>query len=758
MLTKFNKFSVNDQVPEFPSENLEEISTSNSKGLNIKPIIRTLMRKAWLVVGLTTIGTSAALVWSSQEPSLYAGNFYLLVEPITPFSKMTDPTTIARTDGVPREDLFQLDYPTNLAFLQSPGMTLKLAKDVNQKKPTKTVPAIWQNLRDNLTIERVGGKSRSNATKIFAVTYKGEDPQEVQEVLQVAANTFLKYSAEDRETSLKAGVKFIDAQLPAIQQKLNTLQSEQEKLRQQYDLIDPLTKGQDVLNQVTASQQQILEVENQLKTQQILYQALRRQLNFTPQEALAAASLSQDSTRLALINQLQQIESQIAIESSRFTFNSPTLQNLQEQKENILKLLNEKTQQIINKNSIILTANSNVLNYQDPTRLQLINQLVEANNQIQQLQVTYQSLQQSKAQWEQQAKQYPQVIRRYQQLDREIALTSQVLDQFLTQRETLKLESSQELPWQLISPPQIPLDKDGKPVAQPPDTKKIILAGVMGGLLLGAGLAILWEKQRKFFYSAEDIKETFPVPVVGNIPWDERSQISFNPANPLETEPQIESTPQSVFSLHERGILFLKGFDSLYSELSITYNSPPLHSLAVSSVQAQDGQSTVALYLASSAAAAGKRVLLVDTNLANPQLHSWFNLPNYKGLSELLTDDELASYDVIQRSQEVENLFVLPAGCAQSYSAKLLWLPRMQTLMREFKVRYDLIIYDAPHFYETNDIGFLGTHTDGILMVVGVGKTPQSLVKQAMDEINKLHLPILGLVANHPSPPPLGWF
>lgn len=760
MVTKFNKFSVSDQFQEFPSEDQEEISSSSARGLNLKPLIRTLIRKAWLIVGLTTLGTSGALVWSFQDPATYQGNFYLLVEPISPFSKMTDPTTIVRSsNGVPNEQLFALDYPTNLAFLQSPGMTFKLAKGIHEQKPAKSIPAIWLDLRENLKVERLGNTS-STATKIFAVTYKGEDPEEVKTVLQSASDTFLKYSAEDRETSLKAGVKFIDQQLPEIQQRLKKLQSQQEMLRRQYDLIDPTTKGQDVLTQVGSLTQQLLQVEDQLKTQQSLYENLRRQLNFSPDEALAASSLSQDPTRVALLNQLQQIDSQIAIESSRFTSENPTVQVLEQQKKNLLKLLNEKTEEIIAKNSIALPGNSKVLNYQDPTRLQLINQLVAANNQIQQLQVQYNSLQQYKTQSEKQSKLYPGIIRQYQELDRQIALTTDILNRLLTQRESLKVESAQELPWQLISPPQIPLDKDGKPISEPPDRKKKLLAGIMGGLILGVGIALLWENE-KYFYNAEDLKDVVSFPVVGNIPWDSKLETSLygtqaSPTNSSEFDPALETPP--IFSIHERGLLFLNAFDFLYSELSFIYNSPALHSLVVSSVQAQDGQSTVALYLAKAAAATGKKVLLVDSNLANPQLHLWLNLPNYKGLSDLLVDDELASYDVIESSKEVENLYLLSAGCAESPSTKLLWFPRMRSLMREFKVRYDLIIYDAPHFYESTDIGFLGAQTDGILMVAGIGKTSSSIFKQAMSEIEKLRLPVLGIVANHPSPPPSGMF
>lgn len=755
MLLKANKLSVNDKLQELSSDELEELNDKSQGGLKLRPYLRVLRRKAWLVALLSLMTTGAAACWSYFDSSTYSGNFYLLVEPITPFSKVTDPSTIARTGGVPEQNLFDLDYPTNLAFLQSPGMIYKLAQDIHEKLPSKTVPTIWEDLREHLTIARLGD-TRNTQTKIFQVVYTGKNPQEVQKVLEVAAQTFLKYSAEDRETSLKAGVKFINDQLPALQERLKKLQIQQENLRKKYDLIDPVSKGQDAFAQVSDIQKQILDIENQLKTQKALYNVLEKQLNLTPQQGLIAASLSQDPTRSALLSKLQDIESQIALESSRFTFESPNLQNLKEERKNILNLLNQKTQQILDKNSIVLAKDSPAFNFQDPVRLKLIDQLIEANNQISLLQVRYQSLKEIKSRWDKQAKQYPEIIRQYQDLDRQINLANQILERLLTQRETLKVESSQELPWQLISPPQIPLDKDGKPVSESPARKKKLLAGLMGGLFLGGALAIWLEKRKNIFYSVDDIQDFCSVPLLGNIPFDEISKsIDLTEETEQlhqESENGKEPLANSISSIYDRGVIFLNAFDLLFTELSFIYNNPPIHSLAVSSVEAKDGHSSVAFYLAQAAVATGKRVLLVDANLRNPQLHTYLGLPNYKGLSDLLTDSELASYDVIQRSPEIDNFFFLSAGVTGSRSAKLLWFPKMQSLIREFKVRYDLIIYDAPHFYESTDIGFLGSQTDGILIVVGVAKTPQSLVKKAFDEINKLRLPILGIVANHLHP------
>jgi capsular exopolysaccharide synthesis family protein len=144
----------------------------------------------------------------------------------------------------------------------------------------------------------------------------------------------------------------------------------------------------------------------------------------------------------------------------------------------------------------------------------------------------------------------------------------------------------------------------------------------------------------------------------------------------------------------------------------------------------------------------GKRVLIVDANFRNPQLHDWLNLSNYVGLYHLLCE-QIPMEKGIQSVPNSENLFVLTAGISQPDPSIRIWSSQMQHLMEELHSTFDLVIYDAPKFLDSTDSSFIAAHTDGILMVVGVTKTSQSLVRQAVDRINTFHLNNLGIVANH---------
>lgn len=730
------------------ADDLEELEVSAPKKGNLSTYLRIFKRKAWLIGGLTGIATFIALLWSSAESQVYVGNFYLLVEPITSAGKLSDPTTLTRTGGVPNEELLALDYPTNLAFLQSPGMTSRIAQDVYKKELNRKPDAIWKDIRENLVVKRVG--QGREATKIFEVTYQGTNPQEVIAILETASETFLKYSSEDRQTNIKAGIEFIDKQLPDQRKRLETLKAQQQSIRQQYALVDPLAKSQELMTQINKLDDQLITNQSQLDSRKKLYTVLQGQLKLTPQEALASAALSQDPTRLSLLTQLQQVESEIAVASARFTSKSPLLQELEDKRQNIVNALDRKTQQILTQNSLSVQTNSSILTYQDPTRLKLIDQLVGTANEIQVLEVNTGSLATVKQSLEREAKQLPKVANQYSAIDRQIALTNEILDKMLMQRETLKVEAAQDLPWQLISPPQIPLDEEGQPIGEAPGRKKKVAAGAAAGLLLGMVLAIWLEKRRDTFYTNDDIAGALSLPVIGDIPYDEHLAPAPNLVLALENlhQSQEKENDEDKEDKNLEDSSFLAAFESLYAQLSFLNNNSSIGSLVISSVEPEDGQSTVALHLAKTVARTGKRVLLIDANFRNPQLHDWLDLTNDAGLFQLLKG-AMPPDEVVQNTLDIDNLLVLTAGISQPDPSSRIWSASMLNLIEELHSKYDLVIYDAPKFLDSTDASFLAAHTDGILMVVGVAKTSQSLLKKAIDRMKAYHLNCLGAVANH---------
>jgi uncharacterized protein involved in exopolysaccharide biosynthesis len=468
--------TTNDSLTAIAETETEEVSLPPKKKSFIRMYLRFLLRKSWLLVSITLLTTTTAVVLSSSKSSTYKGNFYLLVEPITAAGRLTNPSTLTRTGGIPQEDLIALDYPTNLIFLQSPSMTRRIAEDVHKKLPNRSVDAIWSDLRDNFFVEWVKSPS-DGATKIFIVSYSGKDPQEVQAVLDIASQTFVKYSAEDRETSIKAGVKFIDKQLPPLQKTLNNLKNKQKQIREQYELVNPASRNDELLQQLDALNQRKSVLKDQLTSLKTLASTLGAQLGISSEDALVLASLNQDPERISLQKELLDIQSQLANNQSIYTEKSVRIIALETRSQIIQNLLKKRTNGLLKQFSSTISDNSPILSsFQDPTRLKLIEQFIDTTNQIKSLESQLPSLTIQEEKLNAIIQKLPTITNQYTALEREIKLTEDVLDKLLIQRETLKVESAQELPWQLVSKPLIPLDADGKPIGDPPDRKKMLIA------------------------------------------------------------------------------------------------------------------------------------------------------------------------------------------------------------------------------------------------------------------------------------------
>ena len=737
---------VNDSssFQQVSSEDLEEVNAPPQKGLNLRPILRTIQRNIFLIMGIAGVAIVPAVLSSSKEPSTYEGSFRLLVEPVTSEAKLAEPTALTRSGGgIPDDRVFNLDYPTQLEILQSPGMLSAIVEQIKTQKPKFTL----KELQQGLIVKRLGDDS-STRTKIIEVRYQASNPDEVQLVLKKTADKYLKYSLDERKTRISEGIKFIEDQLPELQQRVGLLQTQLQGLQQRYSLIDPKAQGEDLFKQVRDLVNQQIESQKQLQEQKILYVNLQQQLELTPDQALAASALSQDPNRAALLAKLKEVESQIAIESVRFTPNSPNLLALQEKRQNLLTLLNQETQRILGRNSLKKASNPEVQTFQDSVRIELIQQLVNTTNQIQVLEARSEALAKTKNAFEKQAQQFPSIARQYNDIERKLEITNQTLNQLLTQRETLRIEAAQKnVPWEVISAPQLSLDAAGKPLGTRQSSSKKLMTGAFGGLLVGIVLAILLEKFRDIFYTMEDIQDGIELPLLGTIPLDKKIDKLGNSRSFLSSLLKTQNSIQNPSA-------FSEAFDLLYASVRFLYSGSPVRSLVVCSAASGDGKSTIALYLAQTAAEAGQRVLLVDANLRHPHLHNRLNLPNHKGLSDLL-HKKLTTSIAIERSPRTDNLFVLTAGKPLPETPKHLASNQMQHLIREFEAAFDLVIYDTPDLLSAMDASFLSTHTDGLLMVVGVGTTKRSLVMQAINQINSFHLRSIGVVANYVQQKPL---
>ncbi|MGL5064935.1 MAG: GumC family protein [Microcoleus sp.] len=729
------------QVQQFASDDGEDLSGEKpQKGLNFAPLLRTFQRKFLVIVGVISI-VGAGAVWQIKGgKKTFEGDFRMLVEPVTTEARIADPSALAnREGGVPNREFFSLDYATQLEILKSPQILSAIAKQIKKQGYPEFSEEI---LKKELIILRLGSNPME-PTKILEVRFMGQDPKLVELVLQETKKKYLKYSLDERKTRIGEGVNFIEDQLPGLNKRVNSLKSELQVIQQQQKLTDPKEQGSQLLEQLQGIETSDLETQRLLQEQRTLYANLQKQLDFTPDEAIAASALSEEPQYKELLTKVKEVEGQIAVERARFKSANPLVEALERKRSNLVALLNQQTQRILGQNLIGASANSKVQNFQNSIRIGLIKQLVDTANQIQVLEARSQAISQTREDLSRRAREFPAVARRYNELQQQLEIAARTRDQLLTQRETLRVQAAQsQVPWEIISEPTIPRDPKGNLVPVASKNKNKIFMAAIGGLVLGLGTAILLEKLRNIFYCSDDLKDAVDVPMLGVIPLDKTAKKSY-----ASLENAYEAI-EKYGNRNKNAAQFIEAFDSLYTNIRFLSSNRPIGSIAICSAAQTEGKSILALNLAHVAALAGQRVLLVDANLHDPSLHLMLDLPNFKGLSNLL-DDRIDPGDIIQRSPLADNLWALTAGVPGPGSARRLASAQMQYLMDELHATFDLVIYDTPSLSDGKDANFLAARTNGALMVVAIRKTKQSAVKQVLSQLENFGIPCLGVVANH---------
>lgn len=172
------------------------------------------------------------------------------------------------------------------------------------------------------------------------------------------------------------------------------------------------------------------------------------------------------------------------------------------------------------------------------------------------------------------------------------------------------------------------------------------------------------------------------------------------------------------------------------------------NSLAITSPGDNEGKTLTAVNLAISLAMeVDYTVLLVDADLRQPSVHTYFGIDAEYGLSDYLSADKPLS-ELLVHPAEIPHLVLLPGGKPLANSSEMLNSPKMSRLVSELKKRYParIILFDLPPLLSTADAMAFIPYVDAALLVLEEGKTQSDAVKRAVGLLQGTNL--LGTVLN----------
>lgn len=195
-------------------------------------------------------------------------------------------------------------------------------------------------------------------------------------------------------------------------------------------------------------------------------------------------------------------------------------------------------------------------------------------------------------------------------------------------------------------------------------------------------------------------------------------------------------------------------FRTLRTNIQFMNSKNRLKSLLVTSASPAEGKSWVSSNLATTFAQAGKKVILVDSDMRKGRLFTIFGVTPTPGLSNYLSgvnsngeynDDDIVKYI---RQTEVDNLYLIPAGSVPPNPSELLVSEKMANLMEKLESICDVVIYDGTPTTLVTDALILSRNVDTTIIVCAHNQTKIEDLEKIKRDILNVGGKIAGVVIN----------
>ena len=274
----------------------------------------------------------------------------------------------------------------------------------------------------------------------------------------------------------------------------------------------------------------------------------------------------------------------------------------------------------------------------------------------------------------------------------------------------------------VVEPASLP----GSPVS--PDKTLFLALGLLVGLVVGVGAAVLWAALDSTVSDRDEAAELTAAPVLGALP----SERKANGAPVVATGDYFAPLAEAFRQLRT----------------NLRFLGPErTRSLVVTSAADGDGKTTVAVNLAITLAQSGETVVLIDADLRSPDVARSLGVVSSVGLSELLSG--YAELDeVLQPWPGNPALRVVTSGALPPNPSELVGSQRMRDVLDELARRSVVVVLDSPSLIPATDAAVLGNFADATLLVARPGKTRRESLESAAEALRQAGGQLVGVVLN----------
>lgn len=595
-----------------------------------------------------------------------------------------DPSIISKTDKIPfqfseKDSLVIVGtkrYPLNkfvstdfgfLQFLPNKARSSAYTSNTNplyfKLSPPKEVAAgLLKGLKANPS---------TKLTSVLLLSMEDSDPKRGEDILNELIFVYDRASLVEKNRLADSTSSLLTSRLRIVEQDLASIEKKAQAYKSSKGAVDIGTQGRLYLENMTATDNQLTDIDLQLSSLAEVEKYVRSKNN--EGGIVPSTSGLRDALLPDLVNKLTALELDYARLKETTGENNPMITSIKDQITNLKPRLLENIQnQRKNLEAGKLNINS-------------------ANN-------SYSSLLRS----------IPEKEREIIDISREQSIKSNLYAFLLQKKEESDLAHASN-----ISDTRI-IDK-AQASFLPVSPKASMIYGIALALALGIPICLLAFKDllnQKILYRHE-IEKLTTAPIVGEIAFDKKK-------NAVAIEDGKRTFVAEQFRRLRASLGYLGG-KSGKKKILVTSSLP------------KEGKSFVSLNLALSLALTDKRVVLLELDLSNPSLSNKLKVSFDEGVSSFLSG-EAEVEDIIKRTSVHKNLFFIASGPLPDNPSELLLSQKLTELLDYLDDVFDVIIIDSAPASLLSDAYVLSPLCDTTLYIVKHGFTPKSYLERLDEE------------------------
>lgn len=727
--------------------------------IHLRTYIHRVLRHKWIVIAVTLLATVAAGVYLFREPDVYKSQARVEVDlegnagipnvgkgssPFDDRAYFNTQLELLESPSLIQRVVKQLDLEHNSdfqshGFVASSGRTWRVRDAVNyltgqdakkeaapsKRREARRFAEVVKAVKGGLGVEPVlKARQTVKDTRLINITFYHPKPEISVAVANavadelVASNLKTKMAANSNETDyLQNNIADLENQIRLDEEKLLTF-------GRSYQLPTQDNSQNTVVDRLVGLNRQLLEAENSRKLAEAEYKAAQAP---GAADALAETGTKQIADIDGRLDELRQKRAQLLVEA---TEKYPEVKEVDGQIAVLEKQAGDKRARA----TTLYKTNLDTRYRQAATREDSIRR---AFNQ-------------------QRGEMFGQ---------NEAAINYRIVLQSIETNKKLLADMSKRVKENEMltakAPNNIRVVDYAMAPTEPIDPKRFQFLGLafLFSITAGVGLALLRDYFDDSVHSTEEIEKALKLPALAVIPkvgnglYKQPGSLASNNSL-LDTDAAaiVEKRAELLFHADAHSPL-AEAFRRLRTAILFSPLVGDLKKILVTSSQPGEGKTTTAVNVATSLAQTGAKVLIIDTDLRSPRLHKIFDVPNYRGLSDIFVEQMEPAEIYTELIKQSNSLYVLPAGSRSVNPAECLGSDQMHNLLRLCERNFDYIVLDSAPVANFVDSTILAAMVDGVLFVVEGNRSSRETVKHSTKLLKMVGAKIVGVVLNKISTP-----